>query len=719
MKLKRSPIYFALCSLLPSLGWAEMLEEIEVSALRDPTEYAQTQNKIERLDRNQLEETQATSVAQAISSKPNISISGGSRPLGQKVNIRGLSGTRVVQVIDGVRQNFNLEHRGSYFLPPSTLGQIEVVKGPSSALWGSGALGGVMAMRTLNAFDLLKNNEHWGVLVKQGYQSASSLSETQVAAYGANEKFDVLVQGFHNKSNNLRLGESLGELPYSGLTQQGGLLKAGWQINETNRLELNFRHTVNKQLAPANNEMAEPYTPIDFFDYVKKSRDTGGKVDYSEAGGTTDLAQQKIVDTGLSLRYLFNPESDWVNSELTLYTNRTKETEQNQRTLANDETRYRTWGFNFRNTSEFERAAFIYGVDFYQDHAITSREKNNADACTGVNTSAANNGGIPVGCEKFLGTAKYRPNPYNAKANVWGTYLLSHLKLAEQWTLSPALRFDHYKTSEVSSQSYQKSHLSPALTLSYQPTDWFDINVKYNEAFRAPSLQERYVSGNHFGYDRMLVTSFQSNPDLKPEVARNKEINFNFHWQNLWKAEDSLKISTALFQNDVKDFINLEVIKYNDEAKNIPEIFQYRNVQNARLRGVEFSTEYQTPSWSLYANYGMLRGKDRQTGEALENINADRIIVGGNYAVVADKFSVGGRLSHYFAQKRLPSKTTQEYPAYTLVDLTATYAPKQGEWENLRVDFAIENLFDKAYTQAFSLTPSAGRNVKVSVAYQF
>ncbi len=75
------------------------------------------------------------------------------------------------------------------------------------------------------------------------------------------------------------------------------------------------------------------------------------------------------------MRYLFNPESDWVNSELTLYTNRTKETEQNQRTLANDETRYRTWGFNFRNTSEFERAAFIYGVDFYQDHAITAREK--------------------------------------------------------------------------------------------------------------------------------------------------------------------------------------------------------------------------------------------------------------------------------------------------------------------------------------------------------
>lgn len=711
MKMKFSPVFLALVPFLASSAYAAQLEQIEVLALRDSTDYAKQQANVISLDKTQIDQTQANSVAQAIAREPNVSIQGGSRTLVQSPNIRGLSGTRVVQVVDGVRQNFNLEHRGSYFLPPSTLGQIEVVKGPSSALWGSGALGGVVAMRTLNAFDLLKNNEHWGVLVKQGYQSASSLSETQVAAYGVNEKFDVLVQGFRNKSNNLRLGKDLGELPYSGLTQQGGLLKAGWQINDDNRLELNLRHTVNKQLAPANNEMAEPYTPVDFYNYVANAYRTGGKVDYSEAGGTTDLAQQKIVDTGLSLRYLFNPESNWVNSELTLYTNRTKETEQNQRTLAHDETRYRTWGFNFRNTSEFERAAFIYGVDFYQDHAITARETKQLDGtCTNAHL---------LGCKDYA-TAKYRPNPYNAKANVWGAYLLSHLKLAEQWTLSPALRFDHYKTSEVSTQNYQKSHLSPALTLSYQPTDWFDINVKYNEAFRAPSLQERYVSGYHFGYENRLVTTFAANPDLKPEVARNKEINFNFHWQNLWKAEDSLKISTALFQNDVKDFINLEVSKSRRfGSTEIPQEFQYRNVQNARLRGVELSIAYQTPSWSLYANYGMLRGKDRQTGEALENINADRIIVGGNYAVVADKFSVGGRLSHYFAQKRLPSKTTREYPAYTLVDLTATYAPKQGEWENLRVDFAIENLFDKAYTQAFSLTPSAGRNVKVSVAYQF
>lgn len=712
MKRKFSPIYLALLSFIPFPSYAEgTLEAIEVIALRDATEYAKNQTNVVGLNLTQLNQTQAMSVAQTVAQSPNISIDGGSRTLAQKPIIRGLSGTRVVQVIDGVRQNFDLEHRGSYFLPPSTLAQVEVVKGPSSTLWGSGALGGVVAMRTLNAFDLLKNNEKWGILVKQGYQSANSLSETQVAAYAANEKFDVLLQGFRNKNSNLRLGKNLDELPYSGLTQQGGLFKAGWQVSEAQRLELNLRQTLSKQLSPANNEMYEPYTPQDFYNYIVNTMRTGGKVDYSEAGGTTDLADQKVIDNGLSLRYLFNPESALINGELTLYTNRTKETEQNQRTKANDETLYETKGINLRNTSEFENAAFIYGVDFYQDHIKTKRERKANDGnCVNSKT---------VGCVD-LGTAKYRPNPYDAKANVWGAYLLSHIKLGNVWTLSPAVRFDSYTSKESKGESYNKTHISPSITLSYQPISWLDIHLKYNEAFRAPSLQERYVSGYHFGYDRRLVTTFEPNPELKAEVARNKELNINFHWQDIWKKEDSLKFTTALFQNDVKDFIHLEVIKslsYGNTT--IPQAFQYRNVQNARLRGLELTAEYQTPIWSMYANYGMLRGKDRQTGEYLENINADKITLGGSYIVVADKFNVGARVNHYFAQTRLPSKAKQPYPSYTLVDLTASYAPKQGEWENLRIDFAIENLFDKAYIPAFSLTPGAGRNVKISLGYQF
>ncbi|MFU2046615.1 TonB-dependent hemoglobin/transferrin/lactoferrin family receptor [Avibacterium gallinarum] len=711
MEMKFSPLYLALastiCTTICSTAYAaEQLEQINVQALRDPTQYTKDQANIAILNRSQLDTLQPASVVEALSTQANVEIAGGSRTLAKKPAIRGLSGTRVVQVVDGVRQNFNLEHRGSYFLPTSMLSEVEVVKGPASTLWGSGALGGVVAMRTLNAFDLLRPNETWGALIKQGYHSADSGSQSELAVYGANGQFDWLIQGFYNKNKDLRLGKDLGKLPHSELTQQGGLVKAGWQINDHHRLELNLRGTQSKQTAPANNEMYESYTPNDFVAEVGKIYASGGKPDYGKAGGIADLSSQKVKDRSASLRYLFNPDSQLVNGELTLYINDTKETETNLRTGTNDETHYKTTGFNLRNASEFERVALIYGVDFYQDRVKTKREKKAQDG-TCINASSPR-------CRDYS-TANYRPNPYDAKANVWGAYLLSHINLSDNLVLSPALRFDSYQSSEKQSQSYRKNHLSPSVTLDYRAAPWLNLSAKYAEAFRAPSLQERYISGHHFGFKGMAEAVFVENTDLKAEVAKNKELSAKFHWQDLWTVQDKFSVTATVFQNDVKDFIELQQIGMQRRTL----LFQYRNVQNARLRGAELAAHYETPRWSTDLQYGVLRGKDRQTGEALENINADKIVLAASYALVPETFTVGAKVRHYFAQKRVPTSHNGHYPSYTLTDITASYAPQKGEWSNLRIDFAVENLFDKAYTPAFSLTPEAGRNVKVSLAYQF
>ncbi|WP_431312111.1 TonB-dependent receptor plug domain-containing protein [Shewanella glacialipiscicola] len=50
---------------------------------------------------------------------PNVTLTGGPREQVQGVNIRGLGGNRVLQLIDGVRQNFESGHRPTYFLDPS------------------------------------------------------------------------------------------------------------------------------------------------------------------------------------------------------------------------------------------------------------------------------------------------------------------------------------------------------------------------------------------------------------------------------------------------------------------------------------------------------------------------------------------------------------------------------------------------------------------------
>ncbi|OBX04942.1 outer membrane receptor protein, partial [Gallibacterium salpingitidis] len=493
MKLSKIALLLITSSFYPVCALAtDQLDEINVIALRDPTEQAKEQSTINIITKNDLQKMQATSVADAVSRLANVSIDGGARALAQKPAIRGLSGTRVVQVIDGVRQNFELGHRGSYFVPMSMLAQIEVVKGPSSTLWGSGALGGVVATRTLNAFDLLRENEKWGVMLKQGYQSANSLSETSLTLYGITHKFDYLIQGLRNKNSDLRLGGALDDLPNSGLTQQGGLIKLGWQLNDDQRIELNARHTLSKQLAPNNNEMFTAYTPEELAADLN-SAGNGRSALYGKLGGTSDLAQQKVTDNSISVNYLFNPSSNLINGKFTAYLNNTKETETNQRTKVNDFTKYRTFGFNLQNTSEFDRISLIYGIDFYRDHATTQREKKEHDRdCSSATT---------LGSCIDVQSAKYRPNPYDATATVWGSYLLSHIKLHEKWTFSPSLRFDSYKTSEKNSNThYQQNALSPAAALSFDATHWLTLTAKYSEAFRAPSLQEKYVSGFHFGF---------------------------------------------------------------------------------------------------------------------------------------------------------------------------------------------------------------------------
>lgn len=704
-----------------ALAQSVELDSINVIATRDPSRFAYTP---EKQSKDSLLSKQATSVADALEDIPNVDIRGGSRSIAQKPNIRGLSDNRVVQVIDGVRQNFDLAHRGSYFLPMSLIQEIEVIKGPSSSLWGSGALGGVVAMRTPNALDLLKNNDKFGVKIRQGYQTANNLSERDVSIFAANDKFDVLLSGFYNNADNLRTGKG-NKLNNTAYKQFGGLAKFGWQINDANRVELSHRETRFKQTAPSNNEVENELTNEKIIDQIKEfhgSKDGFPPVAKSPSetskfysgvktrfGSVSYLTDQQIPDQSTVFNYYLTPDNPYLNTHIALYNNKTIEKEQRKVSGVKDQTKLTTRGINLRNSSELSHISFVYGVDYMRDKIRTERGTNSNDA-------------------------KFRAEPYNANSNTTGVYLIAHIPLfGEKLLLSPSVRYDHYDTSSKTVK-YKDNHLSPATKLTWKVTNWLDFTAKYNEAFRAPSMQERFVSGAHFGTTILPngINRFVANPNLRPETAKNKEITANLHFDSLFKQGDKFKIEATYFRNDVKDFINLKI--FNDTNTNasasknantstsralLPTKSQYQNITNARLSGIELQAQYQTERLTLFTNYGSTKGKDKDSGEALSNIAASKIGVGVNYALVKDKFTVGATVTHYAAQRRVPKDHSVTYPSYILTDLRATYAPLKGEWKNLRLDFALENLFDRKYQPAFSLMEGTGRNAKISAVYSF
>lgn len=707
-----------------ALAQSVELDSINVIATRDPSRFAYTP---EKQSKDSLLSKQATSVAAALEDIPNVDIRGGSRSIAQKPNIRGLSDNRVVQVIDGVRQNFDLAHRGSYFLPMSLIQEIEVIKGPSSSLWGSGALGGVVAMRTPNALDLLKNNDKFGVKIRQGYQTANNLSERDASVFAANDKFDVLISAFYNNADNLRIGKG-NKLNNTAYKQFGGLAKFGWQINDANRVELSHRETRFKQTAPSNNEVENELTNEKIIDQINEfhgSKDGFPPVAKSPSetlkfysgvktrfGSVSYLSDQQIPDQSTVFNYYLTPDNPYLNTHIVLYNNKTIEKEQRKVSGVKDQTKLTTRGINLRNSSELSHISFVYGVDYMRDKIRTERGKNNTDA-------------------------KFRAEPYNANSNTTGVYLIAHIPLfGEKLLVSPSVRYDHYDTSSKTVK-YKDNHLSPATKLTWIVTNWLDFTAKYNEAFRAPSMQERFVSGSHFGTSilgRNEINKFVANPNLRPETAKNKEITANLHFDSLFKQGDKFKIEATYFRNDVKDFINLKI--FNDANTNtnasasknantstsralLPTKSQYQNITNARLSGIELQAQYQTERLTLFTNYGSTKGKDKDSGEALSNIAASKIGVGVNYALVKDKFTVGATVTHYAAQRRVPKDHSVTYPSYILTDLRATYAPLKGEWKNLRLDFALENLFDRKYQPAFSLMEGTGRNAKISAVYSF
>lgn len=699
-----------------ALAQSVELDSINVIATRDPSRFAYTP---EKQSKDSLLSKQATSVAAALEDIPNVDIRGGSRSIAQKPNIRGLSDNRVVQVIDGVRQNFDLAHRGSYFLPMSLIQEIEVIKGPSSSLWGSGALGGVVAMRTPNALDLLKNNDKFGVKIRQGYQTANNLSERDASVFAANDKFDVLISAFYNNADNLRTGKG-NKLNNTAYKQFGGLAKFGWQINDANRVELSHRETRFKQTAPGNNEVENELTneqikkqieefhnPLNNFPpKAKPSTEEFYSGVKTRFGSVSYLSDQQIPDQSTVFNYYLTPDNPYLNTHIALYNNKTIEKEQRKVSGVKDQTKLTTRGINLRNSSELSHISFVYGVDYMRDKISTERGTNSSDA-------------------------KFRADPYNANSNTTGVYLISHIPLfGEKVLLSPSVRYDHYDTSSKTVK-YKDNHLSPATKLTWIVTNWLDFTAKYNEAFRAPSMQERFVSGAHFGADTAglkQVNTFIANPNLRPETAKNKEITANLHFDSLFKQGDKFKIEATYFRNDVKDFINLKIFNDANANKNastsangafLPTKSQYQNITNARLSGIELQAQYQTERLTLFTNYGSTKGRDKDSGEALSNIAASKIGVGADYALVKDKFTVGATVTHYAAQHRVPKDHAVTYPSYILTDLRATYAPLKGEWKNLRLDFVLENLFDRKYQPAFSLIEGTGRNAKISAVYSF
>ena len=138
---------------------ADVVDELIVVATKRATSVRDVAADVTILRAADMRSTMSASLADVFRFVPGITHqSSGSRFGAEGITIRGIAGNRIAMELDGVplSDHFaigNFSNATRDFADTGVIGQIEVLRGPASALYGSSALGGVVAMRTLGPAD--------------------------------------------------------------------------------------------------------------------------------------------------------------------------------------------------------------------------------------------------------------------------------------------------------------------------------------------------------------------------------------------------------------------------------------------------------------------------------------------------------------------------------------------------------------------------------------
>ncbi|WP_018389243.1 TonB-dependent hemoglobin/transferrin/lactoferrin family receptor [Ancylobacter sp. FA202] len=612
-----------------------------------------------------------------------------------QINIRGLQDFgRVAVIVDGARQNFNqLGHAGAggFFIEPGLIADVDVVRGPVSNIYGSGAIGGVVTMRTKDADDIIAPGQSWGVeatgeAAGNGFMGYGSV----LGAAKVGQNVDLFIGGTYREADNYHDGNG-DVVPDSGFETWTGIAKATFRPVEFHEIKL---------------------TALNYDTQFTTSADANASTSYSTQ------ATNRTVTANWNYQ---NPEDNLFDWRSSVYWNQVDQDQvkvsgsSNPITGAVGDPRsfvIDTVGFDANNTSRFDAAgwnnAITFGGDYFEDKIDNTDDYGFGE---GYNPSG----------DRGVGGAFVQ---WKANYSTWLEAIA-------------ALRYDAYSlNSDDGGTSGER--LSPKFTLGVTPWSWLTLYGTYAEGYRAPTVTEALVSGPHplpFNTGGTMFY-FLPNPGLEAEIGKNKEVGINIKKDDLFVTGDKLRAKLNYYQNDVENYI--ELVEFGDSTGTIcpipgrpttcfpynwgvPGYAQYQNVQEARLKGFEFEGTYDARKWFLGLAGQISEGEvtaGLYAGQPLSSIQPDQVTATLGFRFLEEKLTVAVRWTAVAAvtASDLPTDSVFEpTDSFNLVSVYAGYQPNANTLWRL----SVENLLDEQYTQYENFLPSAGLTVKAALTMRF
>jgi len=366
-----------------------------------------------------------------------------------------------------------------HLYPIANIEQVEIIRGPASAIYGSGAFTGVISITSRKKV----NQVALGVGENQKRNLDVNLTHTngdwQTNFYGRvadddGEKYQIASQSTQDPRHemlfdwNVQYRNSRLQAFYS--EQQASDFYVLEKINnDFNNYWQAFQHLRFDQLLNPSDSL---------------------KINLALSH---EKAQQELMGTLLptgALRAVSSPASD-----APLLTKGVLSSEAYRFNLAND------LDINVLLSMQF-------GLEWQHQREIKARSYNNYNLLQWVRREYPLNYYGELTSETLVGKERSR--------NLAGIYTQWLYQLHENTRLTAGLRYDHYESLDT--------HISPRLGVVHQLNQHHTLKLLYSEAFRAPTFGETDLQNNQF-----LI----GNPNLESETVKSSELLWVGVWNQL------------------------------------------------------------------------------------------------------------------------------------------------------------------------------------------
>ena len=722
---------------------SEQLDEVVLSVFKNQEKRNRIAEQIAVITEKDIEKISPQTSADLLANVPGIRVQksqfGGGSPV-----LRGMESNRVLLVVDGVRMNNAIYRKGhlqnSITVAPNLLDRTEIVFGPSSVIYGSDALGGVIHYYTKTP-KLSDHNEVKSSLFSR-YSTVNNETTNMVSAELRFKKWASFTSVAHSNFEDLTMGKNRshgfddwGKVPF-----YSDNLNGHYSENPTVNLNPNLQKNTGYNQTDI---LQKFYVPLSKRTDLKINLQYSTSSDIPRFDRLTELKKGSLKFAEwyygpqnrllISPQLEINPKKKWLDKGTITLAYQNIEESRIQRKFGSLDRSYREETVNiFSVNGDFtvpiaEKRNLGYGFEVaYNDVKSNSYGKTlnivNGEIA-GFNGDFAVQSRFADGGSNYLSSALYLDyrQDINRKSTLNTGMRLTNTNLTAKWIDE---QFFKLPNNDI---SLNNTALTATIGYVYKPTKTWQLNAVLSSGFRSPNIDD---VGKVREKDGQVTVP---NVDLKPEHAYNAEIGLQKYFNNR-----KFRLGANVYYTLLNNYIYREAFLLNGNSKIMydgeeGDIVANVNKGKAYITGI--TVNYQGKlhrNWKTSGSVTYTKGQSYDVNEPMSSIpplfgnfelnyTNHKFEGGANLVFNAKKdikdYNISEGIDNHVQTPIVNSNAQEDVdkyygtPAWMTVGLYSRYTITPA----IRIQGNITNLFDEHYKEFASGISAPGRNFSIAL----